>query len=280
MDRKRLAMEIVDEGELPARLKIERIARFCRSDAPGGGISNDDLAVLNEYALRSLTPADVIVRDARIANNMPDSYNTQFTENALEKIVKLMPGAPVMRNHVTYGVDGLPVGRWFRCWNERDEDGTYWTAARMYMLREPLTDSLALRMDGGVLSEVSLSWWMSREAMRCSICGRIPLSDGCEHFPGEDYNGRKCVTQMLDVDEVDEGSLVWKGGQYNTKIMLADGDDDEDDVTSSRFMLVQRLARRAAHRKSAAPAVVDPMQAWWDANRPAGSLQEWFHNAG
>ena len=244
------------------RLRGERQAPMSRAAAQ---VSDEDMGLINVYALRALSPEDVIVREALVCNDQPDSYDTQFTRAALDQVARMLPGSPVLRNHSTFGADDLPVGIWFSARTE-ERDGVYWVIARFYMIREPLTESIAARMDGGVVREVSVSWWMDRSALSCSICGNFPFADACTHTPGDTYGGRKCVTVMNAVESVEEASLVWKGGQYGTAILA--GEQEQ------RVSLMARLARKRGSSGAPAVAQVDAMTAWW--NDPLYRMRPWF----
>jgi len=219
-------------------------------------VSDEDMALINVYALRTLTPADVIVREALVCNDLPDAYDTQFMRYALEQVSQMLPGAPLLRNHATFTAEDLPVGIWYRAACEQ-RDEALWTRAAFYMVREPLTESIAMRMDGGVVREVSLSWWMARNAMTCSVCGKQMFGEQCSHIPGEAYGDRTCVVQMQKIEGVDEASLVWKGGQYGTAIL-------GNEQNRADLLAVRIAAKRAAHRCSdGAQAPSRTLTEWW-----------------
>lgn len=253
------------------RTVMQRSAKLARATQVG----DEDLALINVYALRPLLAADIIVRDALVVNDQPDSYNTQFTALALAQIAAMLPGSPVLRNHSSYQSEDLPIGIWFKAWVEV-RDNISWVAARFFMIREPLTESIAMRMDGGIIREVSLSWWMDRSALQCSICGNYPFSETCDHMPGEAYGERTCVTIMNAVESVEEASLVWKGGQLGTSIEMPDADD----MQAERATLMQRIAgKRKLVVVPPAPEVEkNALEEWWDNPHPA--LRAWFTSSG
>lgn len=235
--------------------------------------SEDTMAAINRYTLRTLEPADVITFSALIANDQVDSYSTQFTRGALEQIAALLPGNKVMRNHSAWLAIDMPVGVWYAS-GTLERAGIGWARGDFYMPRDDETETLASRIQAGAIDEVSLAWYL--DAMVCSICQRDMLDEdsGCPHVPGVAYSGRVAVGIMPTIRSVDEASLVWKGGQYGTTIMDPDGDQDQepdaDDVpapgtrrTIHRHTLMHRMAaKRAAHQKSGrdrAPAGLDEL---------------------
>ena len=228
-------------------------------------VSAADMDLINVFALRALAPDDVIVREALVCNDLPDAYDTQFARYALDQVSQMLPGAPLLRNHATFTADDLPVGVWYRAALEQRDDAL-WTRAAFYMVREPLTESIATRMDGGVVREVSLSWWMARNAMTCSICGKAMFGEQCTHVPGEAYGDRTCIVVMQKIEGVDEASLVWKGGQYGTAILDAQG-QERGETLGARI-----AAKRAARIGDGAQAPSRTLASWWG---DRGSHEAW-----
>lgn len=241
----------------------ELYQRAAAIEAPDGGASEAALKLINALGLpRAATADELIVRAALVANNLPDAYDTVFSDAALEQVAGMLPGNPLMRNHVAWEAEALPVGRWFDA-AVVEIDGVRWVRASFYMARDPEGESLVRRMDTGIVREVSLAWWVA--SVRCNICGRDLRDDGCAHLPGELYDGRKCLGVMQEIASVDECSLVWKGGQFGTKIMA-----DE------RAMLVQRLAAKRGKQRPGCPPG-ESLEQWFNRTAaPSAELVEWF----
>lgn len=237
-----------------------------RLQPAGTPVTPAALDAINQHALVPLAAEDVIVRGALVANDQVDSYYTQFTADALRQVATMLPGKPVMRNH-DGSVDnslGLPVGKWYAATVEQ-RDGVTWARGLFYMVRDPETDSLARRMDAGIINEVSLAWYIGE--MQCSICNRDPMDPMCAHAPGVMYDGQLCVAMMPSVRSVEEASLVWKGGQYGTAIEMPDGPEKR---------MANRLERLASKRAAAA----NSWDLWWrNATRESKDWTRWWAGA-
>ncbi len=248
---------------------------------PGGDTDHDSIVAmcarinaLTPPPPKPVTPENVFVYSALVANDQVDSYSTQFTPNALEQVARQIVGMPVMRNHSTYGAGDLPVGRWFGA-EVVQRDGVTWVRGLFYTARMGDADAQAMdaRINTGIIREVSLSWWQG--AMKCSVCGQDMWSGDCPHIPGEVYDGRACVGIMDQIKEVAEASLVWKGGQYGTQIGGPEGRVDA--AGEQHATLVQRIARK----RSATPAHAGESDVLgsWLTEEPAATVGDWF-NAG
>lgn len=188
--------------------------------------TTDDLTLINAYtASGAATADDVYVCSALVCNDQVDHYSTRFTERALEQIAGLVPGANLMRNHNEWASGDLPIGRVFRA--ERvDLGGVRWVRVWLYWERGTAEgDAMAKRVSLGIWREVSLSWWM--RSFTNSVDGR-PF-DESPYYPGQELPGGEIVIGIMDdVTEVNEVSVVARGGQKGTKLGEVRGADDED----------------------------------------------------
>lgn len=266
----------------PVRVMCNHRARLARAASTPSGIAPGDLDEINKYTLTPVTADEVIVRSAYLANDQVDDRFTRTLAPAIDKIATLLAGAPLMRNHDGREghSEGLPVGRWFRGWTETDEAGAYWDVGKFYMVREPMTESLAKRMDAGIISEVSINVWTLVRDLRCSVCNRNPytMDSGCTHQVGKTYGEKLCTIDQLDVDALDEVSLVWMGGKKGTSIELPDEDDQGAQATSLARLINDRRLHLEAHTESVAPAEVNALAAWW--GDPIAGMRSWFNSAG
>lgn len=183
------------------------------------------LKAIEQYAQGPVDPESVLIRSAFLCNDQPDLYDTQFTREALAQINDAIAGLPVMRNHNTFGSSDLPVGRWLfgepakremRGLDGKSVDAN-WSLCTFFLPRAGDTEGLIPRMEMGVVSEVSFSWYST--PFVCSICERELSHPKCEHQIGSIYDGEKCIGMMTGIDEGVEASLVWKGGQIGTSIV-------------------------------------------------------------
>ena len=202
-----------------------------------------DLAAIARFVPEGFpapTRDDVYVASALVCNNLVDHYSTQFTENALRQIVELLPGTNLMTNHDEHSGRALPVGRAYAAELVDGADGKY-VRARFYWERGTEDgDTMAKKISLGIWREVSLSWWMA--SFTNSIDG-APM-DESPYYAGQKLpDGQTVVGIMDEVVEVNEFSLVPRGGQKNTSI----GPARSGEVVSIEGVL--QAARARAERR-------------------------------
>jgi hypothetical protein len=178
----------------------------------------------------------VYCASALVCNNLIDHYSTQFTDAALAEIAGLIVGTNVMRNHDEYGLEALPIGRCYAA-ELVEVDGAKYVRAWFYWERgTAFGDEMAKKIALGIWREVSLSWWMRSFTM--SPDG-FPIEDSA-YYPGQVLpDGTVAIGIMADIVEVNEFSIVPRGGQKNTSMnpagaKLRSGDDVLDLVGAAR----------------------------------------------
>jgi hypothetical protein len=203
---------------------------------------------------RRLSSSDVIVRRMRLFNSVPMHNSLCFTVAALDEVMPMIAGKPVMVNHNTYdaGLDGLPVGRFFDVDKGGDGTGHPELWPRFFMLAEdPECRALDLRIGGGLVSEVSPTVFF--RDLTCSICGAEDLE--CEHRMGAECDGKPCLGLIGGIDEFLEGSICWAGMQKGTEILAAGR-------MPAGVLDTERLLGERAERIAAPP--LSAMRRWWE----------------
>lgn len=217
-------------------------------------IGDDLLALVNQYAPAGesmLTADDVYVRSAMVCNDIIDHYSTQFTENALGQIVGLIPGVNLMRNHNEYASDDLPRGRFIKAELVREAGSLFVRAWFYYLKGDAFGDQMERYIRSGIWREVSISWWM--RSFICDVDGK-PTTES-SYYPGQVLSdGRTVIGVMDDVVEVNEVSLVARGGQKETSIKGSKGSKSvaDDDIRSLVMAARSRIEQP-----------VSPLQEWW-----------------
>lgn len=207
--------------------------------------------------LTALSESDVLVRGMYLMNDQPmhESYGwvRKFDALAVAQTVPMVAGKPVLANHTTEGMEGLPLGRFFHAEIETRADGSTWLAALFFMLNDEEGQAFARKIDGGIITENSPT--LEFDKVYCSICGEEDLD--CDHVPGQLYDGLKCYAVMSEVSDFWEGSLAWAGRQKNTGFYIAAGRDPSSVVDVNEHMI-------ALAKKKGNVELVTPWQAWWD----------------
>ena len=256
-------------------MKLVRKRASARFDAVTETTATDThLALINRLIPEGFdraTAEDVHVRSALACNDQVDHYSTRFTLEALQEIVALINGSDtginLMRNHNEYGSDDLPIGRLFAAelvtigsvnhvrvwfyWERGTEDG----------------DEMARKIALAIWREVSISWWM--RSFTNSIDGK-PF-DESPYYPGQTLaDGQVVIGIMSGIEEVNELSIVPRGGQKSTAIQPARAADAESDVEGLVLAIRGRVLSRTSTEDETALGLEHLFR------NDTGTTQVWF----
>jgi len=111
---------------------------------------------------------------------------------------------------------------------------------------------MARKIAIGLWREVSISWWMK------SFVNSIDSKpfDECPYYPGQELpDGQTVIGIMSGIEEVNEVSIVSRGGQKDTSIIPARGAEqsDERDVAGLVLAIRGRALARAARTETPHP---------------------------
>jgi hypothetical protein len=182
------------------------------------------LPTIQKLAAREIAPDDISIRGMLLCNSQRDYYYSRFSPAALEEIVEMLPGAPVMRGH---NYESLAVGTFFdaRIVKRADvpERDSHVVEALYYLPNDEEGTRMRTRIDMGIQREVSIGWRCA--GAECSICHEHIYA--CPHVPGDIYReGGLCEFEFSGITNVLEGSMVFRGGQKDTSTFIPEGADD------------------------------------------------------
>jgi hypothetical protein len=177
-----------------------------------------DIALINQYAHKELTPEGVFCFPVILCDNDVDRDIERFTKASLDKLAKLFLGKSGLIDH-RWSAE-KQVARLYRCETEemsqKNSLGEPVIVLRgsAYMLRNDANIPLVEAIEGGIVKEVSVGCRMGE--CTCSICGKQLKLDWrtwtyqCEtgHIKGEKYEGKMCVGELKDPQEAYEFSFV------------------------------------------------------------------------
>ena len=178
-----------------------------------------DIALINQYSVKELTPEDVFCFSIILCDNEVDRDTERFTTASLDKLAPLFLGKSVLFDH-RWSAE-KQVARLYRTFVEElnGEKTVMGEPKRVlrgsaYMLRTEETAELIKAIEGGIKKEVSVGCRMG--ACTCSICGEkfsYNWQTGkylCEnnHFKGDTYDGKMCVGDLVDPKDAYEVSFV------------------------------------------------------------------------
>lgn len=179
--------------------------------------SEADIALINQYSVKELTPQDVFCFSIILCDNEVDRDAERFTNESLDKLAPLFLGKSVLFDH-RWSAE-KQVARLYRTFVEELAEKTTMGEPKKvlrgsaYMLREGNAE-LIKAIEGGIKKEVSVGCQMG--GCKCSICGEKfsynwqTGKELCEnnHFKGDTYDGKMCVGDLVDPKDAYEVSFV------------------------------------------------------------------------
>lgn len=209
----------------PFVMRHPEMLRAFRAGA-GPAVETVDDAVLkavNRFALKPLTREAIAVFQLDLCHNQVDRHFSRFPEEELERINRLVVGAPLMERHDLHG--SLPRGRFFRS-RLHQEGERVSVRPEVYVLRTPENAAFIENIEGGIFRETSIGF--SFRLPECAICGEDMRC--CEHVPGRRYGEVEAHYIMREVTDVLEGSIVAAGSQGTGFVQAAQRDAVTPDV--------------------------------------------------
>ena len=176
-----------------------------------GGVSVEDMALINQFARRELKAEEVYVFPVTLCDNETDRDYERFSVSALAKLAELFVGKTGILGHDSKGAN--QTARIFRA--EVTADASRSTKSGMpyrcvkamaYMMRTEENADLIAEIDGGIKEEASISCSVGRKI--CSICGADERRQPCTHIKGEYYSGNLCEKILEEPSDAYEWSFV------------------------------------------------------------------------
>ena len=127
-----------------------------------------DMALINSYSRRKLEPDEIYTFSMILCANDIDRDGEAFTKETLVKMSKLFQGTTGIFDHITSSKN--QIARIFKTSIIKTDEKTiygedkYLLKAWAYMLKTDYTKNLILKIDAGIVKEISVS---------CSIRNKI-----------------------------------------------------------------------------------------------------------
>jgi len=187
--------------------------------------TEDDLAIINRYALQEVAADQVYVRRMRLVHDDFHRDFMRFSRSSVQQMVDTLPGKSLLEGHDT---SRAGLGLMFRGEIKREgrrTDGY----AYFYMPRSGGNEHERLLIDTGVWRYVSVGFtW---DWLQCDICGLnymgYPDDDGrrCPHYLGEVYS-LDSIAEGIDTDTLwltDDGESVYGTATFRGKTTTREG---------------------------------------------------------
>ena len=168
-----------------------------------------DMTKINQYSRRKLNNSEVFTFSMILSSNDVDRDCEAFTKESLIKMAELFQGTTGILDHSAKSKN--QIARIYKTkvvkTNEKTAYGEdkYLLKAWAYMAKNETTKDLILKIDAGIIKEVSVS--CSIEKKICSICGSV-YNGSCEHVLGKKYPQGLCFVKLKNPYDAYEWSFV------------------------------------------------------------------------
>ena len=199
-----------------------------------------DIGLINEYAVKELSPEDVFCFSVVLCDNEIDRDLERFTDKALVKLIELMVGKTGITDH--YWTAGGQMARVYRTEIKDTTEKTSYGAplkqliGSAYMVRNEATQPMIDSIEAGITKEVSIGF---RSNKICSICGEdlrfnwSVWNDRCSngHEKGIAYEEGECIGLLDEPSDAYEFSFVAVPAQRGAGVTK--GADDLDQAVET-----------------------------------------------
>jgi hypothetical protein len=149
--------------------------------------TEDELTLINNYALEPLTAEDVYVREMRLTNDQWGKHHVRLSRGFQRSVIETLPGKSLLLGHPEVrNLPAEPIGVFFDAYEKRDPTtGVSWGMGKFYLAKSAGNEHARTQIDAGVWRYASVG--MELDWGECSICGQNMMSGDCKHIPGRRY---------------------------------------------------------------------------------------------
>lgn len=191
-------------------------------------ITEDELKLINRYAIKELTADEVFVFKIAICDNEIDRDYEVFPRASLDKMAELFVGKTIISNHQNkaenqcariYATEVVEEN------GTTKNDETYARlVAHCYMAKTDSNKDLITEIQAGIKKEVSVGCRIKKAI--CSICGTDNREGYCKHWPSKEYDGQTCYFKLLEPKDAYEVSFVAVPAQPNAGVTKSYGEKE------------------------------------------------------
>ena len=152
-----------------------------------------DIEKIKSFARRKIDQNEIYTFSMVLCGNDIDRDCEAFTKDSLITMAKLFQGKTGILDHKASSKN--QIARIYKTSVIKTSEKTlydsdkYLLKAWAYMVKSPSTKDLILKIDAGIIKEVSVS--CNIEKMVCSICND-PYDGSCNHILGRKYDEKFC----------------------------------------------------------------------------------------
>lgn len=199
-------------------------------------VTEDELKLINRYAIKELTAEEVFTFKIAICDNEIDRDYEVFPKATLEKMTGLYVGKTIISNHRNlsenqcariYATEVIEGG-------EQTKNGETYAklVAHAYMVRTDSNKDLIVEISAGIKKEVSVGCAIGQ--VICSICGANQRETLCKHWPAKEYDGKTCYFKLLDAKDAYEVSFVAVPAQPNAGVTKSYGGEEPEEIEEAK----------------------------------------------
>ena len=179
-----------------------------------------DMSKINSYSRRKLNPNEIYTFSMILCSNEIDRDCEAFTKESLIKMATLFQGTTGIFDHKASSKN--QIARIFKTSIIKTSEQTtyksskYLLKAWAYMLKNENSKDLILKIDAGIVKEISIS--CNIEKKLCSICNNS-YDGSCNHVLGRQYDGNICYVKLVNPYDAYEWSFVAVPAQTDAGIL-------------------------------------------------------------
>ncbi len=168
-----------------------------------------DISKINTYTRRDIKPEELYTFSVILCGNDIDRDCEAFTKESLFKMANMFQGKTGILDHDASSKN--QIARIYKTSVVKTDEKTlygedkYVLKAWAYMVKSPNTNDLILKIDAGIVKEVSVSCRIEKKV--CSICGN-QYNGSCNHILGTKYDDRFCYIKLENPTDAYEWSFV------------------------------------------------------------------------
>lgn len=168
-----------------------------------------DISRINTYARRDVHPEEIYTFTVILCGNDIDRDCEAFTKESLVKMANMFQGKTGILDHDASSKN--QIARIYKTSVVKTDEKTlygedkYLLKAWAYMVKSPNTNDLILKIDTGIVREVSVSCRIEKKV--CSICGN-QYNGSCNHILGTKYDDKFCYIKLENPTDAYEWSFV------------------------------------------------------------------------
>lgn len=219
---------------------------------------NNDLKLVNEHTVKSLTADEVYMFKVVLCDNDIDRVNDKMTDNFLVEYAQASKGLTGLKDH-----DWESDNQLARLYDTEvvtdDSQLTKLGEPRKYVLGKAYTltkyQDYIDKINAGLLKESSVSFDSVGDT--CSICGAVTTKGEDDiaicpngHVMGKEYDGKLCYNSINKLNDSYEWSLVAVPCQRNSGIKNKNLDNGGMSIMKKSMFMLQKLLNSKAFKEA------------------------------